>query len=50
LEFGEVVLPSDRASVGRRSSTDAAMVASIRASTGSVLVRRPSERAKDRTW
>ena len=42
--------PSDLASVGRRSSMAEAMMASIRASTASVLARRPMERAKDRTW
>ena len=42
--------PSDLAWVGRRSSIAAAIVASIRASTASVLASRPSERAKERTW
>ena len=50
LEFGEIAL-SLRSRLSRMQILDGpAMVASMRASTASVLARPPRERAKDRTW
>ena len=40
----------DFAAVGRRSTMASAIVASVRASTASVLARRPCDLAKHRTW